>query len=118
MTENNAGTPAPTADNANLSKPPDWYNTPPSWLQNAPTNNPTPPAAPSGANRNELRDAINGLPDQIVNAIREAFPPASTQQPTSSNAGNSPAAPTPASTPPAEQEPGKAMSFAEWWWKR
>ena len=118
MTENNAGTQPSTDNTANLSQPPDWYKTPPSWLQNAPSNNPAPTAPPSGTNRNELRDAINGLPDQIVNAIREAFPPASTQQPTPSNAGNSSPAPTPAPTPPAEKEPGRVNSFAEWWWRR
>ena len=114
MTESNNQPPAPAnaPNNApsNPSEPPDWYKNPPSWLQNQGNHNP--PSSPPG--RGDVMNAISGLPDQIVNAIREAFPPASApQSPPADNA-----APPSAPATPAEEPPGKVNSFAEWWWKR
>jgi hypothetical protein len=115
MAENDTGTPPPANVPGNTSEPPDWYKNPPSWYNNNSSAPPpaNPPASPP-ANRGDLMHAISGLPDQIVNAIREAFPPAAPQNPPAGNA----ATPPPAPTPPPEETPGKTTSLAEWWFRK
>jgi hypothetical protein len=120
MSESTPGTPPPanvpnTPPN-NSSEPPSWYTTPPAWLNNAPQGNISPPP---GVQRNsDLMNAIGGMPDRVVDAIREAFPqqapstqPAAATPPPAENAA-------PAGTPAAESTPGKSNNFADWWFGR
>jgi hypothetical protein len=117
MSETENGTTPPANTGGNSSEPPAWYNNPPEWLKNAPNNGAANAPQSAGPSRNDLMGAIGGLPDQIVNAIREAFPatpPANApSNPPASGESNAPA-----NTPPAaESTPGKSSSFADWWFK-
>lgn len=119
MAENDGGTNSQNDTANSSSNPPAWYNTPPSWYNNSPSHpQPQSPPPNGGPSRNDLMTAIGGLPDQIVNALREAFPTTTPAQPPANNAPP-PSNSQPASPPPStESEPNKPLSFAEWWWKR
>lgn len=85
---------------------PDWYKNPPPWWNSAPQRTPPPPyGQPQGPSNYDILTAINGAPERIVNAIREATkqvapppqqtPPQQTappqqQQPTNNNQDNAP----------------------------
>jgi hypothetical protein len=72
---------APAQQSApSTNEPPDWYKNPPEWAKNPPANNPpaNPPTNPGGQQRGYGQDiltTLQALPEQIVNAIREATPP-------------------------------------------
>lgn len=121
MSEQNAGTNPPTnpptnAPANNPADPPDWYKSPPAWLQQ-----PQQPQQNAGVgqqvvSRGDLMSAIQGMPETIINGIREAFPQPQ-QTPPPDNSGQQQQQQQSNTPPPAgdEQTPGKSGSFAEWW---
>jgi hypothetical protein len=97
---------------------PDWYKNPPSWWNSGPPRNQPPPwqgQGQQGPSNYDIMTAIQGAPEKIVMAIREATkqvaPPA--QQPPP---------PPPAQQPPPQQQqqqndnPPREKTFAEKWY--
>jgi hypothetical protein len=110
---NSEATPPPNVGN-DSSATPDWYKNPPAWYQNSPA--PQPPQNP-GTNRSELISEISGLPDKIVNAIREAFPTPTPGTPPTNNTANTTPEPSAQNSSSPDPTPGKRNSFAEWWFR-
>jgi hypothetical protein len=54
------------------SNPPSWYNTPPSWINNPPSPPAPPPANTGSGSTADILTALQRMPEQVVNAIREA----------------------------------------------
>src|ERR1043166_6436317 len=94
-----------------MSEPPAWMKEPPEWIKNGPGAVPaqqTPPAQTGNQNpAGNLSAQIAGLPDTIVNALKEAFPaqqtPAQQQPPAQPNGPQTPAQ-TPAQTPSGDAQ--------------
>lgn len=99
------------------SEPPEWYKNPPPWWNSAPQQRAQPPpwqgqGQPQSPSNYDILTAIQGAPEKIVNAIREA-----TKQ----------VAPPPqqAAPPPPQQTnnnqqnndtPPRPLTFAEKWY--
>lgn len=105
--------------------PPAWYNEPPEWVKTL-NQRPAPSSVPprsggyeSGRQDQEMLTAIHAMPEQVVNALREAIQ-AVTPQP--SQQQQTPTAP-PAANPPGEEKkenesdsaPKSKLSFGERW---
>jgi Sec-independent protein translocase protein TatA len=113
MTEN----PSPAAP---LPEP-EWYKNPPSWWnqqRQQPQQQYTPPAP--GPSNNDLFTAIKGLPEQVVNAIREATQQVAQQQ--QQQQQQQPQQPQQQQQQPQQQQqqqgndhPPRRASFAEKW---
>ena len=100
---------------------PDWYKNPPSWWNSGPPRNQPPPwqgqgQGQQGPSNYDILTAINGAPERIVNAIREAtkqVAPPTQQQPPPQQQQQQP--------PPQQQQqqtdnPPREKSFAEKWY--
>lgn len=97
------------------SELPDWLKNPPPWWNAPPQQRTQPPpqyGQPQGPSNYDILTAINGAPERIVNAIREAtkqVPPAPQQQAP---------APQQQATPQQQQNndnPPRERTFAEKW---
>jgi hypothetical protein len=100
---------------------PDWLKQPPAWYSAAPHSAPQPAASyppASGSSGEDLRTILNGLPEKVVNAIREATQPAQHAAPPVQQQQQV-AAPPAAETQQqeTEQAPGP-LSFGERWFAR
>lgn len=111
-------------------------STPDTTQQQTPQTQPPPPPPPStdttkppvhvhpagpdhSGTLSEIKSAIAGLPETLVNAFQEAVKPAVDQQQqqqasTTTNTTGQQAQSTPAATEPPAQAP-RRQSFAEWW---
>jgi len=64
--------------------PPEWYTKPPAWMTTPPTQQQPPPQHSSGSTgNNDLINAVNALPERVVNALRDAIQSAQQQSQTS-----------------------------------
>lgn len=99
------------------SDAPDWYKNPPSWYNQSPSNSrPTSQERHQDSSNNsgsaDLLTAIQGLPERIVNGLREATqsttpPPAQTEQKSEEKTEEKKEDP---------KEPGtKRGGFTGWW---
>lgn len=61
--------------------PPDWYSKPPEWLTRPPQQSAPPPSQghAQGPDLSGLQQAIEGMPERIVNALRDAVQAAQQQ---------------------------------------
>ena len=98
---------------------PDWYKNPPPWWNQQPSRpmpaQPQYGGQPTGPSNYDIMTAINGAPERIVNAIREATKQVAPQQ----------QAPAPQQQAPAPQQqtgnnnsadnPPRQRTFAEKW---
>lgn len=110
--------------------PPEWYTKPPEWLSAMrQTNTPPPPSGGYSAGRQdaELLTAIRAMPENVVNALKEAIQGANAaagqgsapQQHAQQNAAGAQQA---AAQPPADQQqqqqenkPAAQRTFADKW---
>lgn len=105
--------------------PPAWYNEPPEWVKTL-NQRPAPSSVPprsggyeSGRQDQEMLTAIHAMPEQVVNALREAIQ-AVTPQPQQQQQQQQTA---PAGSPPGEEKkdnggdsaPKSQLTFAEKW---
>lgn len=100
------------------SDPPDWYKNPPPWWNSAPQQRTQPPPwqgqgqGQQGPSNYDILTAINGAPERIVNAIREA-----TKQvaPPSQQAAPAPQQQQQQQPPQQHDNPPRERNFAEKW---
>ena len=111
----------PTGQNA----PPEWYTKPPEWLSSLRPNTPPPSGGGYSAGRQdaELLNAVRAMPENVVNALKEAIQGAQAQSGQSApqqhaqqnTAGAQQAA---QQNPPTEQQetkPAGNKTFADRW---
>lgn len=93
---------------------PDWYKNPPPWWNNSPQRTQPPPqyGQQQGPSNYDILTAINGAPERIVNAIREA-----TKQVAPAPQQQAPAAQQQAPAPQQQtnDNPPRQRTFAEKW---
>jgi hypothetical protein len=107
--------------------PPEWYTKPPEWLSALrPSSTPPPSGAGYSAGRQdaELLNAVRAMPENVVNALKEAIQGAqqqgggqgAPQQHAQQNAaGAQQAAQPPAEQQQQETKPAGARTFADKW---
>jgi len=115
MSDNEHEVTNPVNDGQSGSNPP--TPAPQSAPQSAPQPQPhSAPAQPAGTPFvAELRDALNALPERLVNALREATPQPTPARKSKNDDSDSDTRVTVAKETPA-QTPG-TPSFADWWFK-
>lgn len=109
--------------------PPEWYTKPPEWLSSLQQRQ-SPPASggsySAGRQDAELLNAVRAMPENVVNALKEAIQGASQQQgaqsaPQQHAQQNAAGAQQAAQSPPSgeqqqqESKPAAARTFADRW---
>lgn len=93
-------------------EPPEWLKNPPSWWNQRPQPQQPQYAPPRDPNA-DLITAVNGMPERVVNALREAIQGAQ-QQPQQQS--QQPQQPQQQASNNGETQPApRKQSFAEWW---